>query len=68
MASGGRTGYAVGQLVKGGKWFLKSLYDTKKQLMQLDIPLSQKKELMKQADDDHLNILKVEDLFLNKLL
>ena len=51
MASGGRTGYAVGQLVKGGKWFLKSLYDTKKQLMQLDIPLSQKKELMKQADD-----------------
>jgi len=51
MASGGRTGYAVGKLVKGGKWFLKSLYDTKKQLMQLDIPLSQKKELMKQADD-----------------
>ena len=51
MASGGRTGYAVGKLVKGGKWFLNSLYDTKKQLMQLDIPLSQKKELMKQADD-----------------
>ena len=51
MASGGRIGYAVGQLVKGGKWFLKSLYDTKKQLMQLDMPLSKKQELMKQADD-----------------
>ena len=37
--------------VKGGKWFLKSLYDTKKQLMQLDMPLSKKQELMKQADD-----------------
>ena len=40
-----------GELVKGGKWFLKSLHDTKKQLMQLNIPLSQKKELMTQADD-----------------
>ena len=46
-----RTPMAGGALVKGGRWFLKSLYDTKKQLMQLDIPLSQKKELMKQADD-----------------
>ena len=42
---------AGGALVKGGRWFLKSLYDTKKQLMQLDIPLSKKQELMKQADD-----------------
>ena len=51
FASGGRIGYAAGTLVKGGKWFLKSLYDTKKQLMQLDMPLSKKQELMKQADD-----------------
>ena len=42
---------AGGALVKGGRWFLKSLHDTKKQLMQLDIPLSKKQELMKQADD-----------------
>ena len=46
-----RIPYAGGALVKGGRWFLKSLYDTKKQLMQLDIPLSKKQELMKQADD-----------------
>ena len=46
-----RTPMAGGALVKGGRWFLKSLYDTKKQLMQLDIPLSKKQELMKQADD-----------------
>ena len=45
-----RTPMAGGALVKGGRWFLKSLYDTKKQLMQLDIPLSKKQELMKQAD------------------
>ena len=46
-----RTPMAGGALVKGGRWFLKSLHDTKKQLMQLDIPLSKKQELMKQADD-----------------
>ena len=46
-----RTPMAGGLMVKGGRWFLKSLYDTKKQLMQLDIPLSKKQELMKQADD-----------------
>ena len=32
-----RTPMAGGALVKGGRWFLKSLYDTKKQLMQLNI-------------------------------
>ena len=48
---GGRIGMAGGALVKGGRWFLKSLHDTKKQLMQLDIPLAKKQELMKQADD-----------------
>ena len=50
-ASGGRIGYAAGKIVKGGRWFLKSLKDTKKQLIKLDMPLEQKKVLLGQADN-----------------
>ena len=56
MASGGRIGYAGGQLVKGARWFLKSLKDTKRQLAQLDLPIEKKTELLKQADDAILHI------------
>ncbi len=52
-ASGGiaRVGYAGGAIVKGGRWFLKSLNDTKEQIKLLDITLSQKKQYLDQIED-----------------
>ena len=53
FASGGiaRVGYAGGLLVKGGKWFLKSLNDTKEKIKLLDISLSQKNQYLDQIED-----------------
>ena len=58
MASGGiaRVGYAAGKIVKGGKWFLKSLLDTRQKIKTMNMSPGQLKYYLNQIDDQIKNI------------
>jgi hypothetical protein len=59
MASGGmaRVGmFGGGPIVKGGKWFLKSLRDTRKQMKTMNMSPDQLKYYLNQIDDQIKNI------------
>ena len=50
-ATGGRVPLAGGAIVKGGKWFIKSLTDTRKQLKTMRLSPGQLKQYLDQIDD-----------------
>ena len=50
-AEGGRVPLAGGAIVKGGKWFIKSLTDTRKQLKTMRLSPGQLKQYLDQIDD-----------------
>jgi len=50
-AFGGRVPLAGGAIVKGGKWFIKSLTDTRKQLKTMRLSPGQLKQYLDQIDD-----------------
>jgi hypothetical protein len=50
-AEGGRVPFAGGAIVKGGKWFIKSLTDTRKQLKTMRLSPGQLKQYLDQIDD-----------------
>ena len=49
--TGGRVPLAGGAIVKGGKWFIKSLTDTRKQLKTMRLSPGQLKQYLDQIDD-----------------
>ena len=51
LALGGRVPLAGGAIVKGGKWFIKSLTDTRKQLKTMRLSPGQLKQYLDQIDD-----------------
>ena len=52
----GNTEFAVGGLVKGGKWFLKSLKDSREQMKSMEMSPDQLKYYLGQIDDQIKNI------------
>ena len=56
MAEGGRVPLAGGAIVKGGKWFIKSLTDTREQLKTMRLSPGQLKRYLEQIDDQIADI------------